>query len=91
MLATASLAVAASLGASYRTANFIVEAPSPALAEEIGKAAEQYRHDLAIEWLGSAMPNWSRPCPIRAEVAPAITEATAGCDASHDTDSASMV
>jgi hypothetical protein len=70
LLATASLAVAASLGASYRSANFIVEAPSPALAEEIGKAAEQYRHDLAIEWLGSAMPNWSRPCPIRADVAP---------------------
>ena len=68
--AAALLAVVVSLGAGYRTANFIVEAPTPQLAEEIGKAAEQYRKDLAIEWLGSAMPNWSRPCPIRAEVAP---------------------
>jgi hypothetical protein len=42
------------------------------LAEEIGKAAEQYRHDLAIEWLGSPMPNWSRPCPIRADVSPTL-------------------
>lgn len=66
------LAVAVSLGAGYRTANFIVEAPTPQLAEEIGKAAEQYRKDLAIEWLGSAMPNWSRPCPIRAEVSPTL-------------------
>ncbi len=70
--AAALLAVAVSLGAGYRTANFIVEAPTPQLAEEIGKAAEQYRHDLAIEWLGQAMPNWSRPCPIRAEVAPTL-------------------
>ena len=66
------LAVASALGAGYRTANFIVEAPTPQLAEEIGKAAEQYRHDLAIEWIGQSMPNWSRPCPIRAEVSPTL-------------------
>ncbi|HZZ30048.1 MAG TPA: hypothetical protein VFE46_18775 [Pirellulales bacterium] len=40
------------------------------MAEEIGKAAEHYRHDLAIMWLGAAMPNWSQPCPIHADVAP---------------------
>jgi hypothetical protein len=61
---------AVSLGASTRTANFIIEAPSPELADEIGKMAEHYRHDLAIAWLGSPMPNWSRPCPIHADVAP---------------------
>ncbi len=66
------LAVASAFGAGYRTANFIVDAPTPQLAEEIGKSAEQYRHDLAIEWLGQAMPNWSRPCPIRAEVSPTL-------------------
>ena len=56
-----------SLGASYRTANFIIEAPGD-MAEEIGRAAEKFRHDLAIEWIGEAMPNWSRPCPITAKV-----------------------
>jgi hypothetical protein len=60
----------ASFGASARTANFVIEAPTSELADEIGKMAEHYRHDLAIEWLGSPMPNWSRPCPIHAEVAP---------------------
>jgi len=65
-----SLCPVISFGASTRTANFIIEAPTPELAEEIGKEAEHYRHDLAIAWLGSAMPNWSRPCPIHADVAP---------------------
>jgi hypothetical protein len=63
---------AVSSGSSTRTANFIVEAPTPELAEKIAKAAEAYRHDLAIEWLGVAMPNWSRPCPIVAQVAPSL-------------------
>jgi hypothetical protein len=56
--------------AGTRTANFVIDAPTPELAEEIGKAAERYRHDLAITWLGETMPNWSRPCPIHADVAP---------------------
>jgi hypothetical protein len=67
----------ASLGASgvaaaagYRTANFVVEAPTEALARKIGDAAEQYRHTLAVEWTGSPLPRWSRPCPITAQVAP---------------------
>ena len=28
------------------------------------------RQDLAIEWTGSPLPRWSRPCPIQAQVAP---------------------
>ena len=58
------------LAAGYRTANFVVEAPDPQLAQKIGDAAEQYRHDLAIEWLGEPLPRWSQPCPVTAEVAP---------------------
>ena len=58
--------------AGYRTANFVIEAPSPQLAQKIGDAAEQYRHDLAIEWIGQPLPRWSQPCPITAEVAPAL-------------------
>jgi len=61
-------AAVASLGASYRTANFVVEAPTPAIAQQLGQAAEACRRDLAIEWLGREMPNWSQPCPITAQV-----------------------
>ncbi len=58
--------------AGYRTANFIVEAPTEALARKIGDAAEQYRQTLSVEWTGSPLPRWSRPCPITAQVAPTL-------------------
>ena len=70
LAAVVSLIPAVSSAAGYRSANFIVEAPTQDLAEKIGKAAETYRRELAKEWIGQPMPNWSRPCPIRAEVAP---------------------
>lgn len=57
-----------SLGASYRTNNFIVDAATPELAQEMCEAAEKYRHDLAIEWLGKPLPDWQEPCPIRVTV-----------------------
>jgi hypothetical protein len=63
-------AVIASLGAGYRTTNFVVEAPTPDLAEKIGRAAEQYRRELATDWLGAELSNWPQPCPIHAQVAP---------------------
>lgn len=56
--------------AGYRTANFTVDAPTPQLAKEIGDAAEQYRTQLAQEWLGKPLANWSKPCPIKARVSP---------------------
>ncbi len=62
--------VLVSMGASYRTQNFIVDAPSPQLAKEIGDAAERFRHDLAIEWTGKTMPPWSAPCMLTANVSP---------------------
>jgi hypothetical protein len=57
-------------GAGYRTVNFTVDAPTPQLAKEIGEHAEQWRRELAIEWLGKELPRWSQPCPIKAMVAP---------------------
>ncbi|HEY2761584.1 MAG TPA: hypothetical protein VGI75_12595 [Pirellulales bacterium] len=72
LAAVVSLPIQISFAASSRTANFVVEAPTTELADKIGKAAEQYRHDLAISWTGQTMPNWSRPCPISAEVAPQL-------------------
>ena len=77
MAVWAALVVAAACGsgtlaqaAGHRTANFIVDAPTEQLARRIGDAAEQYRHDLSVEWLGAPLPRWSRPCPIKAQVAP---------------------
>ena len=70
LLQCAVLAAAlGSLGASHRTKNFIVTAPSDELAQQIGQTAEKFRRDLAVEWLGSEMPNWAQPCPITAQVA----------------------
>lgn len=56
--------------ASYRTANFVVDAPTAALARKFGEAAEHYRVVKAREWLGREMPAWQRPCPLRVEISP---------------------
>ncbi len=58
------------MGASHQTPNFVVRAPTPQLAQEIGQAAERYRHELAVAWLGEPMPNWSQPCVMQVDVGP---------------------
>jgi hypothetical protein len=50
--------------ASYQTVNFSVTADRPDVAEQVGKAAEVYRKQLAVFWLGKPLPNWSRPCKL---------------------------
>ena len=62
--------VSTTFAASHRTANFIVTAPNRALAKEIAEAAEGFRHNLSMEWLGRELPQWQRPCPILAHVRP---------------------
>ena len=58
--------------ASKRTQNFIIQAPTPQLAEAVAEAAERYRRDLATHWLGKALPPWPRPCPIRVVSGPRL-------------------
>jgi hypothetical protein len=53
-----------SMGASYRTQNFVVEAPTAEFAQQIGQYAEKYRQEKAMQWLGQEMGPWSQPCPI---------------------------
>ena len=60
------------LAAGYRTTNFTVSAPTSQLAKEIGDSAEHWRSQLAQEWLGKTLPNWSKPCPIKAKVASSL-------------------
>jgi hypothetical protein len=69
-LRAALLAVAllASFGASYRTDNFVVNTADPRLAQEFATAAEKYRKELAIAWLGQELPKWASPCPITIQV-----------------------
>ena len=62
------VAALASVAAGHRTPNFVVEAPTPEIAQQVGTMAEKFRHDLAVEWLGKPMPNWSQPCPITVQV-----------------------
>jgi hypothetical protein len=57
---------------SARSQHFIVSAPTPELAQEISNAAEKFRHDLAIEWLGRPLPEWQGVCPIKADVSPGL-------------------
>jgi hypothetical protein len=59
----------ASVGAGFRTPNFVVQAPTAEFAQQVGEAAELYRHELAMEWLGKPLPgNWKHPCPIAVKV-----------------------
>jgi hypothetical protein len=58
----------ASLGASYRTTNFVVEAPTPQFAKQVADYAEHYRKEKAQQWLNQEMPPWPEPCPIRVTV-----------------------
>lgn len=55
---------------SRRTRNFIVQAPDDQMAHAVAEAAEKFRHDLAIYWLGEPLPPWPTPCPIRVIAGP---------------------
>lgn len=57
-----------SMGASYRTTNFVVHAPTPEIAQQVGQWAEHYRREKALEWLGFEMPAWPAPCPLTVQV-----------------------
>ncbi|HJS08271.1 MAG TPA: hypothetical protein VJ809_11455, partial [Pirellulales bacterium] len=71
--ADAQIACAA---AGYKTTNFVVSAPTPQLAKEIGDKAEMWRKELSILWLGKEMPPWAKPCPIHAQLASGAGGAT---------------
>lgn len=50
--------------ATYKTKNFTVHANDSNFARQVGDAAEEYRVNLAITWLGASLPRWSRPCVV---------------------------
>ncbi len=54
--------------AEHRTRNFTVTAPTKELAKTFGEAAEKYREQKALEWLGTIMPDWPEPCPLKVDL-----------------------
>ncbi len=56
------------LGATFKTANFVVTAPDGETAQKVAKCAEVWREDLALLWLEKKLPNWFKPCPIEVKV-----------------------
>lgn len=57
-----------SIAASFRSPNFVVQAPTPQLAQQAAQYAEHYRREKAILWLGREMPPWPEPCPIQIKI-----------------------
>ena len=57
-----------SLGAQYRTPNFVVNAPTPEMAKRFGEWAEYYRKQKSLQWVGREMPPWPQPCPLYIKV-----------------------
>jgi hypothetical protein len=55
-------------GASGRTTNFVVEAPTAEIAKRVAERAEACRKSFAMAWLGKELPPWSTPCPIRVKL-----------------------
>lgn len=66
------LMASSALAANYRTENFLIHAPTNQLARAVGDAAEKYRHDLAMHWLGAPIRRWDSPCPIRVIAGPQL-------------------
>jgi len=62
------LPIGDSFAANSRTRNFVVTAPDPQLANDIAIAAEKFRRELAIEWLGHEIEDWRTPCILTANL-----------------------
>jgi hypothetical protein len=66
ILLTARMAVGQ---VQYETANFtICNAPTQERAVQYGEAAEKFRKELAMLWLGKTLPDWSGKCSIKVHV-----------------------
>jgi hypothetical protein len=61
-------------GASFRSTNFAVEAPTREIAQRVALRAEECRTTIAKAWLGRELPNWAAACPVRV----VITQGEAG-------------
>ncbi|HMO36565.1 MAG TPA: hypothetical protein PKA06_11030, partial [Gemmatales bacterium] len=58
------------VASEHVTANFIVRAANPQIAQKVGEYAERWRRDKALEWLGREMPTWGKKCPLTVNITP---------------------
>jgi thiol-disulfide isomerase/thioredoxin len=54
--------------ASARSQNFVVEAPTAEVANQVAHRAEQCRRDEALDWIGVELPPWDKPCVVSIEI-----------------------
>ncbi len=66
--------IAAMAGASHRTTNFTVEAPTAEAARVVAERAETCRKEIARQWLGRDLAPWPVPCPVKVK----LTQGEAG-------------
>lgn len=83
-LALVVLSILASAGATHRTPNFIVNAPTAEVARQIAQVAEQSREELAVAWLGKKLPRWYEPCQVYVKVGPQMGAGGATTFAFHN-------
>lgn len=57
-----------STGAQHVSPNFVVHAPTPEIARQVAEAAENSRRELATQWYGHEISNWSEPCEVSVTV-----------------------
>ena len=62
------VALIAGPGASFRSQNFIVQAPNDQIARQVAAEAERLRAELAQQWLGEELTQWRAPCPVYVKV-----------------------
>lgn len=55
-------------GASHRTPNFVVDAPTVEVARQVAEHAEACRVSIAKAWLGHELAAWSTPCPVKVKI-----------------------
>ena len=73
LLALFTLPALAAAQERHTTDNFVVSAPTKALAKTFGEYAERYRKEKAIDWLGAEMKPWPARCPLSVSVEPSRT------------------
>jgi hypothetical protein len=62
------LSTSVSSAADVRSRNWVVSAPTAAIAQKVANAAEQARERIAVELTGQSLQDWSAPCPVTVTV-----------------------
>ena len=70
LIAAACGSAATLPAADYSTTNFVIRAPDGRFAQQVGQAAETYRRELAVRWLGEELAPWPEKCPIVVRIEP---------------------